>query len=185
MRRFNNFIEKNELVDIPMMGRKFTLYKPKGLINSRIDCILVSREWLDKWPNSKHLILDISVSDHCALVLKTDNTNWGPKPFRSLDIWQKDGRFMESVSVKWGSYKVQGSEIFIFKEKLKLLKADLKIRIREVFGNIDQMGEDLQKKIQKLDAKDDEDDLDEEGWEDRKWLLAEQRKNNHRQEALL
>lgn len=48
MRRFNNFIENTELVDISMMGRKFTWYKPNNLIKSRIDRILVSREWLNK-----------------------------------------------------------------------------------------------------------------------------------------
>jgi len=50
---FNNFIEKDDLVDIPMVGRKFTWYKPNGYVKSRIDKVLVSRKWLEKWPNSK------------------------------------------------------------------------------------------------------------------------------------
>jgi len=41
-------------------------------------------------------------------------------------------------------------------------KDDLKDWNREVFGNIDQLGEDLQKEIQELDAKDVENELDEE-----------------------
>jgi len=44
MRRFNEFIENTELVDIPMMRRKYTWYKPNDLIKSIIDCILVSKE---------------------------------------------------------------------------------------------------------------------------------------------
>jgi len=100
MRSFNNFIEITELVDIPMLGRKFTLYKPNGLIKSRIDHILVSREWLIMWPHSKYHVLDKSVSDQCALVLKIVSTDWGLKPFRSLDIWQKDGRFLDFVRAK-------------------------------------------------------------------------------------
>jgi len=86
MRRFNDFIENSELVDISVVGRKYTWYKPNGLIKSIIDRILVSREWLDKWSDSKCHVLDRSVSNHCALVLKTDITDWGLKLFRSLVI---------------------------------------------------------------------------------------------------
>ena len=67
---FNDFIENMELLDIIMAGRKFTWYKPNGTVKSRIDRILVSREWLDVWPNSKQLVLIRKVSNHCALVLK-------------------------------------------------------------------------------------------------------------------
>jgi len=52
MRRFNDFIEKMKLLDISMVGQKFTCYKPNGTAKSRIDRILVSREWLDRWPYS-------------------------------------------------------------------------------------------------------------------------------------
>jgi len=41
---FNAFIEETELVDIPLTGRKFTWYKPNGLVKSRIDRVLVSKE---------------------------------------------------------------------------------------------------------------------------------------------
>jgi len=89
MRRFNEFIENNELVDIPMVGRKYVWYKPNGLIKSRIHRIriLVSTEWLDKWSDSIYYVLDRSMYDHCALVLKMNIMDCGPKSFRSLDIW--------------------------------------------------------------------------------------------------
>jgi len=70
MRRFNDFIDKLELIGNPMVGRKFTWYKPNETIKSRIDQILVSMEWLDKWLDNKQVVLSRSVSDHCALVLK-------------------------------------------------------------------------------------------------------------------
>jgi len=44
---FNNFIERLELLDIPMVGRKFTWYKPNGFVKSRIDRVLVSKDWLE------------------------------------------------------------------------------------------------------------------------------------------
>ena len=33
---FNDFIESSELVDIPLVGRKFTWFKPNGLVKSRL-----------------------------------------------------------------------------------------------------------------------------------------------------
>jgi len=97
---FNKFIEESSLVDIPLVGRKFTWYKPNGTMKSRIDRVLVSLEWLEKWPGSKLYAEGRSVSDHCALVLKEINIDWGPKPFRCLNVWQKDGRFKEFVRNK-------------------------------------------------------------------------------------
>ena len=43
---FNNFIEQAELMDIPMVGRRYTWHKPNGTVKSRIDRILVSSKWL-------------------------------------------------------------------------------------------------------------------------------------------
>ena len=55
------------------MGRKFTWYKPNGIVKSRIDRILVSLEWLEKWSGSKQYAEGRSVSDHYALLLKDIN----------------------------------------------------------------------------------------------------------------
>jgi len=106
--------------------------------------VLVSREWLDLWPDNKQFILSRSVSNHCAIILKESIVDWGPKLFRCLDVWQRDGRFKDFVH-NWISYEVQGGWIFVFKEKMKNLKADLKIWNKDIFGNVNHVGEDLQK----------------------------------------
>ncbi|XP_068476998.1 uncharacterized protein, partial [Phaseolus vulgaris] len=123
---FNDFIEKSELVDIPLVGRKFTWHKPNEMVKSRIDKVLVSKEWLETWPHCQQFVLNRSISDHCVVILKEVFVNWGSKPFRSLDVWQRDSRFKELVSLRWSTYEVLGGGIYIFKEILKKLKADLK-----------------------------------------------------------
>ncbi|XP_068498198.1 uncharacterized protein [Phaseolus vulgaris] len=97
---FNDFIEKSELMDVPMVGRNFTWYKANGSFKSRIDRVLVSKEWLDVWSDCKQFVLSRIVYDHCALVFKDSKVDWGPKPFRSLDAWQGDGRFKDFVRSK-------------------------------------------------------------------------------------
>jgi len=111
IRGFNDFITKTDLVDIPMVGRKFTWYEPNGSVKSRIDRILVLREWLEVWPDSKQFIISRLVFDHCALVLKDLHMDWGLKPFTSLDVWYRDGRFKDFVRSKWLSYEVKGGGI--------------------------------------------------------------------------
>jgi len=182
---FNDFIESSELVDIPLVGRKFTWFKPNGLVKSRINRVLVSKEWLELWPNSQQFVLNRSISDHCAVILKEVLVDWGPKPFRFLDVWMKDSSFKEFVSSSWSAYKVTGGGIFVFKEKLKKLKADLKVWNREVFGDVNQASKEIQKRLDELDSRNDEDGLMESERDERKSLFAKLTESKSKQEAIL
>ena len=54
-------------------------------------------------------MLTITVSDHCALILKTISIDSGPKPFKTLDdFFLKDVRFKELIQRKWNNYDVRG-----------------------------------------------------------------------------
>jgi len=61
-REFNIFIQDKELVDTPLLGIRFTWYKPNSHCKSRLDRFLVSKE----------LCL--------PHVLKNRVVDWGPKP---------------------------------------------------------------------------------------------------------
>lgn len=37
------------------------------------------------------------VSDHCAVVLKEKELNWGPKPFRMMKCWEDMSGYAEFV----------------------------------------------------------------------------------------
>jgi exonuclease III len=47
---FNQFIDDNDLVDLPLCGRSFTWYKGDGRSMSRIDRFLLSEDWCLVWP---------------------------------------------------------------------------------------------------------------------------------------
>jgi hypothetical protein len=70
MREFGGFIEGMGLVDLPLLGRRYTWFHPSGRAISRIDRVLVSPEWLQCWGQSSLWILPRDVSDHCPLLLK-------------------------------------------------------------------------------------------------------------------
>ena len=124
---FNSFIDSNLLLDLPIVGKKYTWFKSNGSAKSRLDKVLVSEEWLQRWPMCKQYVPRREASDHCALVVKTMEKDWGPKPFRTIDAWHMERGFNELVKGKWQSYLVQGNEITKIKEKFKLLKGDLKL----------------------------------------------------------
>jgi len=122
--KFNKFIEKTEMFDIPLVDWKYTWYIPNGSAKSRIDRILTSFEWLEQWPGCKQHILDRQVSDHCAIVLRTSKVDWGPKPFRSLEVWNSEKGFSEFVKEQWNNDIVGGNGMVAVKEKFKRLNQD-------------------------------------------------------------
>jgi len=124
---FNNFIETNLLLDLPLVGKKYTWFKANGSTKNRLDRILVTEEWLQIWPRNKQYIQRREVSDHCAIVVKSVNKDWGPRPFRTIDAWHMEMGLYGMVKEKWQSYVVQGNEITKLKDKLKRLKGDLKV----------------------------------------------------------
>ena len=124
---FNGFIDTNVLWELPLVGKKFTWFKANGSAKSRLDRVLVSEDWLDKWPMCKQYVQNREVSDHCAIVVKSMVKDWGPKPFRSIDAWLLERGFHQMIKDKWGSYDVQGGVFQKIKLKLKCLKEDLKV----------------------------------------------------------
>ena len=149
---FKNFIETNLLLDLPLVGKKYTWFKANGSAKSRLDRILVSEEWLQVWPSSKQYIQWREVSDHCAIVVKSVDKDWGPKPFRTIDAWHMEKGFTGMVKEMWQSYVVQGNEITKLKDKLKRLKGDLKVWNRYVYGNLHTRRRAIIQEIESLDC---------------------------------
>jgi len=58
------------------------------------------------------------------------------------------------VKEKWKSYSVQGNKIMMFKEKLKLLKIDMKLWNKDVLGNLDTTKKRILQEIEDLDCQD-------------------------------
>jgi hypothetical protein len=82
---FNNFIDNNVLIDLPLHGRNFTWYKGNG--NSMSHRFLLSEEWCSKWPNCLQVSSLRGLFDHCSMSLSVDEENWGPRPMRMLKCW--------------------------------------------------------------------------------------------------
>jgi len=62
--------------------------------------------------------------------------------------------FNGMVKEKWPSYLVHGNIITKLKEKMKLLKIDLKLWNRDVFGNLNTTNKKILQEIEELDCQD-------------------------------
>ncbi|WJX12703.1 hypothetical protein P8452_03171 [Trifolium repens] len=137
LRGFRRFLEEVELVDLPLLGRRFTWNHANGVAMSRIDRCWVSAEWLEEWGDCSVWVCPRDVSDHCPLVIKYANKDWGSKPFRFNNYWLDHKNFMKVVEECWHSLAFSGWMAFILKEKLKALKFKLKEWNKLEFGNVE------------------------------------------------
>jgi hypothetical protein len=136
-----------ELVDIPVLGKKFTWFNSDGSAMSRLDRFLLSEVFISKGSITNQWVGDRDIFDHCPIWLMSTNLNWGPKPFKLNNCWLEHPEFFTFVKNTWENMNVQGKNAFVIKEKLKKLKDALKAWNRDVFGildlNIDKTISDL------------------------------------------
>lgn len=67
---FNQFIFDLELVDLSLVGRRFTWFNADESMRSRLDSVLVSEIWLHQWGDAVVHVLPRDLFDHCPLVEK-------------------------------------------------------------------------------------------------------------------
>ncbi|GAU46776.1 hypothetical protein TSUD_402880, partial [Trifolium subterraneum] len=158
---FNRFIDDNNLIDLPLSGRKFTWFKGDGLSMSRIDRFLLSGEWCLALPNCMQVARLRGLSDHCPIVLSANEEDWGPRPSRMLKCWRDVPGYNVFVRDKWNSLQVDGWGGYALKEKLKMIKAALKEWHSAHVQNLPSRIESLKARLTDLDQKGEDEVLSE------------------------
>ncbi|MCI20091.1 RNA-directed DNA polymerase (Reverse transcriptase), partial [Trifolium medium] len=110
-------------------------------------------EWLELWGACLVWVLPRDVSDHCPLVVKNSNNDWGPKPFRFNNHWMVHKNFKKVVEDRWREKEVTGWMGFVLKEKLRGLNVRLKEWNKVEFGNAEGRMKKLVEDIQDLDVR--------------------------------
>ncbi|RVW96305.1 Transposon TX1 uncharacterized 149 kDa protein [Vitis vinifera] len=86
------------------------------------------------------------------ILLDCGGTRKGPSPFRFENMWLKEEGFRDLLRNWWVGFNFRGSFSFTLSEKLKALKACLKVWNREVFGNVNARKESALKQMMLWDA---------------------------------
>ncbi|XP_071712960.1 uncharacterized protein [Rutidosis leptorrhynchoides] len=100
---FNDFIERTQLIEVPLIGKRFTRISDDGSKFSKLDRYLVSDLFLQLWEDISVVALERNLSDHCPIVLRNKNENFVPKPFKLFDVWL-ESEDVEPIINKYGVF---------------------------------------------------------------------------------
>ncbi|MQL99420.1 hypothetical protein Taro_032143 [Colocasia esculenta] len=139
LRDFNNCIDHSSLLDLKSVGSTMS-WSNRSVgarrIACRLDRALINQSWLDKFSDSYVSYGDKFHSDHTQLTIFTEEAvAGGPKPFRYFSMWAQHDNFLPTVEQAWQS-QVLGSPLFVLYQKLRAVKAALKVWNRMEFGEI-------------------------------------------------
>jgi hypothetical protein len=81
---FNSFIDRSDLIEIPMSGRLYTWMNKTGSKLCKLDRFLLSVNVISVCPDLKATVLDKLWSDHNPILLHVDKTDFGPIPFKLI-----------------------------------------------------------------------------------------------------
>jgi len=125
------------------------------------------------------------MSDHCALVVKNRMIDWGPRPFKTFDVWLKDRGFKELVKKAWDVSVHSGNSLERVKNKLKGLKKELKQWRDDVFNSEKVKKQQSIEEIEAIDHCDDDGSLQEDLRVRRIQLLSDLRVMSERENAMI
>ncbi|GKV42304.1 hypothetical protein SLEP1_g49718 [Rubroshorea leprosula] len=185
MREFESFIQEAGLVDLPLVGRRYTWHSANGQHRSRIDRFLLSEDWMKNWSDLKQWGLGRTVSDHCPLLLKNEKVDWGPKPFKFFDAWLEYPDCKQVISQAWNSEVGSGWMGFRLKEKLKKTKKALKEWSANNMADVDRRIAEAEKNIAEMDRKEENSQLTADDIEIRRSSFLDLWKNMRIKESML
>ncbi|XP_071712213.1 uncharacterized protein [Rutidosis leptorrhynchoides] len=135
---FNDFIHKNRLLEIPLGGRNFTRVSEDGLKFSKLDRFLVCEKFSNIWSNLSAIALERKHSDHCPIMIKDEEKNFGPKPFKVFDAWLDEAEVDQIIKDAWDKIVTNISrKDCMYRNKLKNVKEALRSLSTNKFNNLD------------------------------------------------
>ena len=120
MKAFLEFIEEQELIDLPMQGALYTWTNKQEIpLMSRLDHLLISPAREDHFNQLQKLALPNPISDHIPLILQQMIRKDGLRPFRFELMWLKVEGFKEKLSNWWTGFSFGETESFCLGPKAK------------------------------------------------------------------
>ncbi|XP_071714890.1 uncharacterized protein [Rutidosis leptorrhynchoides] len=181
--RFNDFIDRNSLIEIPINGKRFTRVSGDGIKISKLDHFLVNDNFIKLWDDLSVIALDRMESDHCPLILRSKVIDFGQKPFKVFDEWLNREGVDRVILDGWNSVVRSSKKDCVFRDKLKNVKTILRSWSKSEFGGIDDELSKLKSEVSKWESLAEQgglSDTDRERWLDtrRKWIDKEKSKTN-------
>jgi hypothetical protein len=152
---FQNWSDSFNLVHLPTRGADFTWNNGRGGFRhteKRLDRVVYNQSWLDLCCVSAVSSLTKLRSDHFPLLFefKTTNVSHATK-FKFMKMWSMHPDCRSVISDCW-SVGVVGCPMFVLSQKLKNLKAKLKVWNKVTFGNVHDLVTTTELKLQQIQS---------------------------------
>ncbi|XP_056694959.1 uncharacterized protein [Spinacia oleracea] len=128
-----------QLTTVKTVGRHYTWNnKQDGTdrVFTRIDRVLANYAWDSNFENAEATYLPEEEFDHCPMLLSTYKEESQRRPFRFFNMWTTSPKFTEIVADNWKKY-VYGCPMFRIFQKLRWIKADLKLLNKSGFSEVE------------------------------------------------
>ena len=123
---FNLFIDEANLQEYKMNGNRFTFLTGSGndAKMSKIDRVLVSQEFFNRWPGACLRVLPREISDHCPLLLSVSDCNYGAKPFKWFNSWlDREGCEQVVIAALESSCGIGPADVMLHKKLIAVRNA--------------------------------------------------------------
>ncbi|KAJ4834566.1 hypothetical protein Tsubulata_046951 [Turnera subulata] len=144
-----DFMDALHLFAFNLTDRCFTW--ANTLSASKIDRAMVESDWASLFPSICLKSGFRNPSDHWPLILSQDHIDWGFKPFRALTAWWHHLDFENALKEMCSRIETQIPGSFKLLKKLSLLRKELSLWNRNVFGNTDSSVSQLQQDIESME----------------------------------
>ncbi|KAL8462896.1 hypothetical protein ACS0TY_033777 [Phlomoides rotata] len=120
----------------------------------------------------KQIGLKRAFFDYAPILLETTQAvNWGPIPFKMINWWVELEDFKQLVRRFWTNTHIEGWGSYVIKEKLKLLKSEIKIWKKDRGGDFKKEIAAAEDWLHQLDLKMESNEWNAANVEDRKFTL--------------
>ncbi|XP_026450966.1 uncharacterized protein LOC113351131 [Papaver somniferum] len=153
IKNFRNFLDSQNLLDIPMGGGRFTWKNSQNSpLLQRLDRFFMSMEWEDKCLGLVQTRLIRPVSDHAPILLSWNGGTSFKSPFRFENYFLSHPDFLNSLRIWWNNLTFSGNPSYILAKKLQGLKFFIKKWGRENFGSLQAEVDRLENLIDVMDS---------------------------------
>ncbi|XP_074300104.1 uncharacterized protein LOC141631314 [Silene latifolia] len=144
IRDFRDCVDYCEVQDISAHGAFFTWTNkqdPSSRVFSRIDRMMVNRDWYDMYPESNAYFMAEGIYDHNPCVCYRRMTDVRKKTqFKYFNMWSMAPEFKTIVNHEWNK-QIRGTKMYSVVTKLKSLKKPLKALNRQRFSDVERATE--------------------------------------------
>lgn len=109
MKKSDALISELNLIDLDLMEAKYTCSNFGTPCRSqRLDKILYTGEWPNKFPYVSKKTKPRLISDHCLVILDSTKFKWGPTLLRFEKMWPRHENFKSVADSEWAQLNVYG-----------------------------------------------------------------------------